>query len=87
MVTFVDDTDLLPTNVFAIDNELRNETGWDSTTAFFTEQPSYGLITAPEGAIPTPKNYAEAMASRFAAKWKESMEREIRELIANDTWE
>tara|TARA_B110000037_G_C17122776_1_gene506603 strand:- start:2707 stop:5415 length:2709 start_codon:yes stop_codon:yes gene_type:complete len=39
------------------------------------------------GRIPIPNNYDEAMASKFAHKWKEAMEREIRELLGRKTWE
>lgn len=39
------------------------------------------------GEIPIPNSYEEAMASRFAHKWKEAMQREIRELLGRGTWE
>ena len=39
------------------------------------------------GRIPVPNNYDEAMASKFAHKWREAMEREIRELLGRKTWE
>ena len=39
------------------------------------------------GEIPIPNTYEEAMASRFAHKWKEAMDREIRELLERGTWE
>jgi hypothetical protein len=38
------------------------------------------------GAIPIPSNYDEAMASEFAARWREAMDREIKELMAKNTW-
>ena len=39
------------------------------------------------GEIPIPNTYEEAMASRFAHKWKEAMDREMRELLERGTWE
>ena len=39
------------------------------------------------GEIPIPNSYEEAMASKFAHKWKEAMDREIRELIGRGTWQ
>ena len=39
------------------------------------------------GAIPIPQTYEEAMASKFAHKWLEAMQREIRELLGKQTWE
>ena len=39
------------------------------------------------GKVPIPNTYDEAMASKFAHRWKEAMEREIRELLGRRTWE
>ena len=39
------------------------------------------------GSITIPNNYDEAMASKLSHKWKEAMEREIRELLGRQTWE
>ena len=55
-----------------------------------TEDPSeqtWSINPNQLGNIPVPRTYEEAMASRFAHKWKEAMEREIRELLGRKTWE
>lgn len=83
VVSFVDDCNW-DTIGLVLDNQMC--CGIDDTSDFFTDQKSYGLFSIEEGTLPTPTSYAEALASRFAAKWRESMEKEVRDLIANDTW-
>ena len=39
------------------------------------------------GHVETPTSYEAAIEGRLGAKWKESMEKEIRDLLANKTWE
>ena len=39
------------------------------------------------GHVETPASYEAAIEGRLGAKWKESMEKEIRDLLANKTWE
>jgi len=39
------------------------------------------------GSVTEPKSYTEAMASALHYKWQEAMDREIAELLANNTWE
>ena len=47
----------------------------------------WSIATDRFGRIPVPSNYTEAMASRFAHKWKEAMDREIQELLGRKTWD
>ena len=35
----------------------------------------------------TPTTYDEAMRSRYASRWRESMDVEIKDLLKHDTWE
>ena len=35
----------------------------------------------------TPSTYEEAVKSRHAARWRESMDIEIKDLLRHDTWE
>ena len=39
------------------------------------------------GHVETPLSYEAAVKGRLGAKWRESMEKEIRDLLANRTWE
>ena len=39
------------------------------------------------GEIPTPSTYIEAIKSRLGKRWRESMEKEITDLMKNGTWE
>lgn len=50
----------------------------------------YLLSISPDdmiSAVPTPNSYDEAMRSKLAHRWKESMNKEITDLLAHDTWE
>ena len=46
----------------------------------------WSIATDRFGRIPVPANFTAAMASRFAHKWKEAMDREIQELLGRKTW-
>lgn len=47
----------------------------------------WSISTERFGEIPIPNTYDEAMGSKFADKWREAMDREIRELLGRKTWE
>ena len=64
----------VPSNVTSSETEDHSDHTW-------------GINVERLGEIPVPNSYEEAMASRFAHKWKEAMQREIQELLGRGTWE
>jgi transposase InsO family protein len=66
---------------FAVPNTIES----DDTPDHSNEK--WSINTERFGEIPIPNTYEEAMASRFSHRWKEAMEREIRELLGRKTWE
>ena len=58
-----------------------------STETTDGQNSTWGIDAEQFGKIPVPKDYDEAMASKFSHRWKEAMEREIRELLGRHTWE
>ena len=52
----------------------------------FESAVAWAVDISAAGRIQIPNSYDEAMASRFSKQWTEAMDREIKELLAKNTW-